>query len=164
MLLALHHLNDALCALCKIGSVVLIGAIAGIMGAHVVFRYALNAPLFWAEEVSRYLMVWSVFLGAPLALRSGEFIAFPILKDMLGRRSRAWVTAFVHLCILGFLLLALLKGYELAWRSRNQIMSTLDVSFVYIYASLPIGAALMLLVSVEAALTALVGSADQETR
>ena len=32
--------------------------------AQVVFRYVLESPLSWSEELVRYVFVWSVFLTA----------------------------------------------------------------------------------------------------
>lgn len=44
-------------------------ALAIILIAQVVFRYALNASLVWGEEFARYVMIFIVFVGAiPLVL------------------------------------------------------------------------------------------------
>ncbi|MEJ2134846.1 MAG: TRAP transporter small permease subunit [Desulfofustis sp.] len=34
---------------------------------QVFFRYVMNAPLYWSEEIARYAFVWLVFIGAAIA-------------------------------------------------------------------------------------------------
>ncbi len=40
-----------------------------IVAVQVFCRYVLNNSLFWAEELSRYLLAWLTFLGASVAYR-----------------------------------------------------------------------------------------------
>ena len=37
---------------------------------QVIYRYVLNDALIWAEEICRYLLVWTSFLAAGLAFRT----------------------------------------------------------------------------------------------
>ena len=53
------------------------------------FRYALNAPLTWTEELARYLYVWACYLGAAVALRRRSHIAITLVADDCDRASRA---------------------------------------------------------------------------
>src|SRR5438445_12217155 len=39
---------------------------------NVVFRYGLQAPLTWGDELASLLFIWLAMLGAVIALRRGE--------------------------------------------------------------------------------------------
>jgi TRAP-type C4-dicarboxylate transport system permease small subunit len=46
---------------------VLLAAMSFTVFGNVVCRYFLDASLAWYEEVSRFLLIWIVFLGAVIA-------------------------------------------------------------------------------------------------
>lgn len=49
----------------------------------VFFRFVLNNPIQWVEEVQMILVVWSVFFGGSIAIREKGHIAVDIFFDML---------------------------------------------------------------------------------
>ena len=70
----------------------------------VVFRYALNSPLYWAEEAARLLLIWLSFAGAALAFQRNHHLAMDIvmrlLPDALRRRIQILVTgAGIAFCL-----------------------------------------------------------------
>lgn len=65
------------------------GALAlaiAILTMQVVLRFAFNQPYAWAEEVTRYLFVWTVFLGAIVGLVNGSHVRVDFLSQILGSR------------------------------------------------------------------------------
>src|SRR6266446_22865 len=40
--------------------------------AQVIWRYGLNMPLQWSEEIARYCFVWVTFLGVATLMRLSE--------------------------------------------------------------------------------------------
>lgn len=57
----------------------------------VFFRFALNNPIGWSEEVQMILVVWGVFFGASMAIREEGHIAVDIIFDAFSvRLQRAW--------------------------------------------------------------------------
>ena len=64
-LAALNRLSIAGCAHLV---VVLVAGITVIVCAGVFWRYVLNDALAWSEESAKFLMVWLVFTGSPIAL------------------------------------------------------------------------------------------------
>lgn len=55
---------------------------------QIVFRYALNLPIGWTNEISSILWVWLVLWGAAFVLREREEIRFDLLFGMVGSRGR----------------------------------------------------------------------------
>lgn len=50
---------------------------------NVVLRYGFSTGIAWAEEISRLMFVWLIFLGAILALRQHAHIGVEILQKKL---------------------------------------------------------------------------------
>lgn len=73
----------------KIGSTVLT-ALFLVMTAlgfiQVICRYFLQFPLYWSEELIRYLFVWTTFLGAGVATGYGLHIEIDVLAFFLSKR------------------------------------------------------------------------------
>ena len=120
-------------------------------------RLAGTAAFGWVEEAARYLFIWLVFLGSGFAVRHGGHIMADILRPKSNH-----VLAKIWLIVLEAILVAVSLG--LLWSggwftsiSSNTSMVSLGMSMAYRSAAVPIGAALMLLMSL-ANIVALVGS------
>ena len=60
--------------------------IVTIVTTEVVLRYVFMHSLIFTEELSRYLMVWIVFLGSVLAVRDGAHIHINFLTKRFDQR------------------------------------------------------------------------------
>ncbi len=49
----------------------------------VFFRYVMQSPFMWTEEVSRYLLVWMGFTAVSIALRQDRHIKVEVLPKLL---------------------------------------------------------------------------------
>jgi C4-dicarboxylate transporter DctQ subunit len=63
----LAWLEDALCAIA-------LGSVAVIICGQVVSRYVFNYTPSWSEELSRYLIVWTIFIGTAVGVRKNIHI------------------------------------------------------------------------------------------
>ncbi len=68
-----------------IAGVLFLGATA-LTFANVVGRYVFSAPIFWAEEITVYGIIWCVMLGGALASWRGEHLRVEIIEMFLGDR------------------------------------------------------------------------------
>jgi C4-dicarboxylate transporter DctM subunit len=57
-----------------------------LVAAQVIFRYVLNLPITWSEELATYLFAWLIFLGATVSIRRDESPALTLLIDRLSPR------------------------------------------------------------------------------
>lgn len=55
---------------------------------QIVFRYLLDLPVGWTNELSLVLWIWLVLWGAAFVLREDEEIRFDLFYAMAGRRTR----------------------------------------------------------------------------
>lgn len=77
-----HKLSDVLDTICSYIIVVMLGAMVVITGAQIVCRMAFTA-LSWSEEATRYLLVWSSFLGASCVYKHSGHISITFIQDMV---------------------------------------------------------------------------------
>lgn len=153
----LQRCNEATVTACRYLTVGLVAAIAVIVCAGVFWRYFLNDALSWTEETAKFLMVWMVFVSAPIALRVGGHASIDALPHMLPPRWRQGLYAVVYLCVLGVCVVLVQQGWAFALNARSQITATTQVSMMYVFGSMPLGGVLMGLVSLELLLLSLVG-------
>lgn len=110
-----------------------------IIAVQVFLRYALNSSLDWAEEVSRLLFVWSVFLAIPLGVKRGAHIGVELLTAWLPAALRNGLFRLVSL--LAILLMGVV-GWQaglLAYDQWDEPLTTLDLSVGLFLAPLAIG-------------------------
>ena len=138
-------LDRATCGAC----VVLLAAIFGIMLLQIAFRYLLNAPLVWTEELARYLYIWACYLGAVVALRRGNHIVIGLVQDRLPPGLRRAVVLGTQGLALGFLGMLAVQGVRLALRTHTVIAITLPIPWSAIYAAAPVAAILMIFQTLE---------------
>jgi TRAP-type C4-dicarboxylate transport system permease small subunit len=106
--------------LLKIAIVLCLVLMVVLVFGNVVLRYAFNAGITTSEEVSRFLFVWMIFLGAIIALRDHSHLGV----DILVRRLPAGGKKF---CAILSLLLMLYVNWLLLQGSWAQTMINLDV-------------------------------------
>jgi TRAP-type C4-dicarboxylate transport system permease small subunit len=76
-----------------------------VVSVQVLLRYALNSSFGFADELSRLVFVWSIFLGIPLGIRLGSHIGMELLsarlppqvQDLLARAMAALAAAMMGL-------------------------------------------------------------------
>lgn len=120
-------------------------AILVTMVFQVTFRYVLNAPLVWTEELARILYIWACWLGAPVALRRGNHILIAVVSDRVPRRLGRLVALGTQAAALVFLAQLTIQGTILTVKSHSLDAITLPIPWSVIYVAAPISAALMIL-------------------
>jgi tripartite ATP-independent transporter DctM subunit len=71
-----------------------------VVSASVVYRYVLEAPLVWSDDVARALLLGVSFLGAAAALARGENAGVAYFADRLKPATRRVVDAIVAVLII----------------------------------------------------------------
>ncbi len=119
--------------------------IFGLVLAQVVFRYALNDPLVWSEELARLAFVWVAMLAWSLGSRRRSHIAVTVIVDALPPLPRLGLRLLIQVAIVVFCALLLVHGWALTERNLDLPMVTLDVPYAAVYAVAPLGAAIVVL-------------------
>lgn len=124
--------------------IVMLAVMAVIIFANVCLRYLTNQSIEWAEEVARHLMIWLTFLGCGPVLRYGGHIAVENLQDALPGRVAVAVRALIAVLLMAFFVFILWYGIEYMQRTQYQTTPSTQISVAWVYAALPVGAALMI--------------------
>jgi TRAP-type C4-dicarboxylate transport system permease small subunit len=125
--------------------IIMLAVMSVIIFANVVLRYTTNVSIEWAEEVARHLMIWLTFIGCGPVLRYGGHIAVENLQDTLPRPVAIALRAFIAILLAGLFVFFTWFGLEYMDRTQYQQTPATQISFAYIYAALPIGAAMTLI-------------------
>jgi TRAP-type C4-dicarboxylate transport system permease small subunit len=141
--------------------------VCAVTAAQVVFRFILQSPLSWSDELGTFSFVWFALLGAAIAVRENAHIGVDALTRTLPPRCRAGCAVGSLLLIQLFLLCLVKYGLDLMTRIGDQRSSGLQIQIFWVYLSLPVSAALMLvhtLPTMGKLASALRGSAPAEAK
>jgi TRAP-type C4-dicarboxylate transport system permease small subunit len=128
----------------------LISMISATLVLEVAFRYLLTRSLLWAEEFSRFLFLWTAFIGAAAAVGKGLHFSLRSLVEVLPRAARRAAGTASLLAVFALSLLLIVEGWKLARLAAPQTSTVLDISRFWFYLAIPVGGALMLLYLPEA--------------
>ena len=122
-----------------LGAALLIGVALNF--ANITGRYVFGAPIIWAEEALIYLLVWCVFLGAPLVSLEGQQIRIDLLVDHLSATPRRVCDAFVGLLSLAVCGFVAVQAWHVtaAMLRMNQRSIAADVPMALPHAAILVG-------------------------
>jgi len=126
----------------------LLAVMAILVFMQVLFRYWLHLPLDWGEEVSRYLFIWAVMLGAAVAMKRRSHFGIDLLVKVLPSSVQRYVAIGINLCICALMILVVVQGTKLTIINFSQISPTLAIPMGVPYAAIPVSAVLMLISTV----------------
>jgi TRAP-type transport system small permease protein len=105
---------------------------------QIISRYTALIPAWiWTEELSRFLFIWMVMLGAMIAVREGTHFIVDFLPDMAPRPTAA-VQVLANLCVLGFALVFVWWGIQFVQFGWNQTSELAELPMTYIFIVWPL--------------------------
>ncbi len=106
-------------------------------------RYVLNDSAAWTEEIARYLLICSVFVGASCSVRKNTHIHVDIFYRFLPAPVTRVMSTLVDLARILFFGYAMVLTYALMGKIGRQQMSIVDWPIGLIYSVVLFGFALM---------------------
>ncbi len=122
----------------------ILGTMTGVVFVSVIFRYLLDSPLTWTEELASLLFAWITFVGAYVGFRGRSHIAIDTLAIFLPPPVRRALARLVDVGVLLLLGLFLWQGVRLCLTTWGLEYPAMEISRGYLYLSLPVGSCLML--------------------
>jgi len=115
------------------------------VGLQVFFRYILNTPLSWSEELSRIMLVWLVFWGSAIATRRKKHLSISFFVDLLPEKIRIYIEIFNQLLLIIFLGIFSYTGCRVMLITKGIVTPALGISYLWFYLIVPISGILMFL-------------------
>jgi TRAP-type transport system small permease protein len=126
-----------------------IASIVLITLAAVWWRYVLDNPLSWIEQVSNMLFIWVVFIGAAVLYRQNLHIGVDIFLGMLSDRNREIWKWVIEIGNMVFIVILFIFSLKLTIDVLPNTAGALDISPAYYYASAPVACLMMMLYFIE---------------
>jgi C4-dicarboxylate transporter DctQ subunit len=141
-----------------LGGKILVGTIltatAFLLFVNVVLRYGFGYGMSWAEEVTRYTLLWPVFVGAGVIAREGSHVSMEAFFNLWPEKFKR--IGFLAINIFCIVTIGAILSFGLGIvRMVIETGQTSEAAFIpmwLIYGAFPVGSILMILGYVETAL------------
>ena len=144
----MNALNKGLTKSAKALEIVMIAALMVmvlVMFMQVVLRYAFATGFAWTEELSRFLMVYMIFVGGAVLAAQDGHISVTILDELLkGVPQKILKLVQYLLCLLYSGIMAKI-GYSTLAIVGRQKSPNMQITMDWIYAIVPVSMALIVL-------------------
>ncbi|MEN6383023.1 MAG: TRAP transporter small permease [Rectinema sp.] len=109
----------------------------------VFFRYVLQNSIFWAEELSRYLMIWAGMLGAGLAMKDDAHIGIDFVVRALPNSIQFIAKVIAKLVVEIFLIVVFIESIDYLKTLSIQRSAALEIPMALPYLSVTAGMVFM---------------------
>ena len=115
-----------------------------VLGIQIVFRFVLNSPLTWSEELARFMFIWSTFLSIGFCLREGISLKIDTLISVFPKKVQAIIYMIGDAVMAVFFIYLLPASWEFAYTSvqSGQVSAACGIPMYFIQISLMVGFAL----------------------
>jgi TRAP-type C4-dicarboxylate transport system permease small subunit len=130
----MKKLIDAYCRLLTWLMVATVAILVVPVSLQVIARYTALIPSYiWTEELSRFLFIWMIMLGAMIGIKEGTHFEVDVWPE-LGRRGNAMLTIVSNLFVLIFALVFVywgIKFVEFGWYQESEL-AELPMPFIFV--------------------------------
>jgi len=120
----------------------LVGLMVVVIWFGVVERYFLHLGLTWAEEFSRYVMIWAALLAVSCGAFYREHIGLDIVKRFLPEKGARILNVSIDLVGLVFFLYLTWYGIGMTRAGLSQYATIFNMTMVVPFAAVPVSSAL----------------------
>ena len=129
-------------------SLVLFWALAGVVFTQFFTRYVLNDSASWTEEIARYLLIGTVFVGASIGVAKNNHIQVDFLYRYLPPGPSRWLSRLVDVMRVAFFFSMTWLTVLMMQKMGNYQMTIIDLPMNIVYGVCLFGFAAMAVRSV----------------
>ncbi len=120
---------------------------AGVIILGVLFR-TFGTGIAWVEELVRFAVVWSAFLGAYVAMAHGEDIKVGMFDNHMSPKTKLGLGVFIEILVLIFLTTFFPLSIKYLIDVSKYKLAMTGMPFWFFYLAFPIGSFMMIVNSV----------------
>ena len=141
----------------------LFAAMTMLVFAQVFTRFCTNAALTWSEELSRFMLVWLIYMASVLAYSEKIHIAVDALTMHLKDGLEKTIQLVNRVCILAFAIFITMGAIEFIPTTAFQQSPANGIVMAYVYFAIPVSMTFMALTTTREIFEILFGI-EQETK
>ncbi|MGM9607147.1 MAG: TRAP transporter small permease [Oscillospiraceae bacterium] len=133
----------------SIACAILLSFMTVLVLIQVFSRYVLNSPVAFTEELVRYSLIWTGFIGAAYAFSTREHMSLTLLRDKFtGKAHTALLVAIDALILLLAIFVITIGGFKLAVSASREFSALLGIPRSLVYAIAPISGIFIILAQI----------------
>ena len=101
-------------------------------------------PLNWAQDAALIMFAWLSFIGGDIALHSTGLIGVDLFVVHFPKKVQKAIDVVFKVVMLAFLVVLVIYGFQYDMTGYRRLITTLNVSYAWVTASVPVGALLMI--------------------
>lgn len=122
---------------------IILGGMMVLICLQVFFRYVMNAPLAWTEELARFGFIWMTFVAGYLGARRAQHISVELIQDMFPKSVKRFMQFISYLITAVFFFVVSYYLLFLWTRLSRQMSPALRIHMNYVYLGILIGSIFM---------------------
>ena len=112
-------------------------------------RYILNNPAAFTEELVRYFLIWTGFIGAAYAFITREHMCLVLVRDSLSPSRKRILMTLIDVLILVFAIFVITIGrFKLALSAKKVYSALLGIPRSLVYAMAPVSGIFIILAQI----------------
>ena len=112
-------------------------------------RYILNSPVAFTEELVRYSLIWTGFIGATYAFSTREHMSLTLIRDKFtGKAHTALLVVIDGLILLMAIFVFTIGGFKLAVSASREFSALLGIPRSLVYSIAPISGVFIVLAQI----------------
>jgi TRAP-type C4-dicarboxylate transport system permease small subunit len=115
------------------GALLLFWALAGVVFTQFVTRYVFNNSASWTEEIARYLLIGTVFVGAAIGVAKNNHIQVDLLYRYLPPWLSRWMSRVVDVMRAAFFAMMSVLTVLMMQKMGNYQMTIVDLPMNIVY-------------------------------
>ena len=129
-----------------LGAVIGLATMTVLVFVSVILRYLFAISFRWSDELTRYIFIYVVFLGIPIAYRHGDHIVIELGTRLLPGGLRRWLAIPVHAAIGILMAIMGVAGLWITFGKMGRALTPgLQIPRAYMQAAFPLGVLFLLM-------------------